>query len=412
MKLRHVAVALSLTASALALAAANWPSSSGTTAPGFVIEDGAGNKLGAAGSPLTTTSGAIFGIGSDGTVTINSGTATVNREMNYANLTINGTGHLNAQNGFWIRVQNTLDLTSCPAGGIFPQIETAIYNPTNAAASGATGGTSTGIFADRTDVPYSEGGTSGKTGTTGVGTAGAQGQAAQQWMLGGRGGAAGAGGASATPNAGGAAAAQRGTAGFGVNLSLLALNPVFTYYLNGTPATISISTGGAVGGAGGGDGTNAGGGSGASGTAGGPLRIAAGTINRGASTAASCIAALGENAGASAAGVAGTAGGGGGSGGGAGGWLHLVVGSLIGTTATNALDVSGGAGAAGGNGSTTGVGGDGGQGGNCGAIDIINLAANSYTHPVVGDSAGGAGGAHSGATGGTAGAACNGKANL
>src|SRR4051812_5387933 len=36
----------------LGLVAANWPSVSGSTSPGVVIEDGAGNKLGVAGAPV------------------------------------------------------------------------------------------------------------------------------------------------------------------------------------------------------------------------------------------------------------------------------------------------------------------------------------------------------------------------
>lgn len=367
---------------------------------------------GAANVGVAAFEAAIFGNGADGSVTINSGTTTVTREMDYASLTISGTGHLNVSQGHRIRVSGVLDITNAPAGAIFPQIGSAVYNPTAANASGATGGTGGDQFTARADVPGADASATGKSGGTGVGTAGSQGSL-QNIALGGRGGASGAGGASGTPNAGGALAGQRNPPTFGSNLSITTIDPNFAFYVTlGSPATMSVGLGGATGGAGGGDGTNAGGGSGASGAGGGPLRIFANTLNRGASTAASAIAALGENAGTSGAGVAGTAGGGGGSGGGGGGLIHLVVGQLIGSTATSALDVSGGNGAAGGNGLSTGNGGDGGQGGNCGSIDIINISAGTYSHPITGDSAGTAGGAHSGVTGGTLGAGCNGKANL
>jgi len=51
----HVAtaiIAVSLTTIALLLGGANWPSTSGTTARGIVLEDGAGNVLGTAANPL------------------------------------------------------------------------------------------------------------------------------------------------------------------------------------------------------------------------------------------------------------------------------------------------------------------------------------------------------------------------
>ena len=57
----------------------------------------------------------IWGDGADGNVTISSGVTTLTRNMFYNNLTINGTGSLNAA-GWDVFVAGTLDLTAAPAG--------------------------------------------------------------------------------------------------------------------------------------------------------------------------------------------------------------------------------------------------------------------------------------------------------
>jgi hypothetical protein len=59
----------------------------------------------------------IFGDGSDGAVTISSGTTTLTRDYYYTNLTINGTGKI-AVNGWRVFCSGTLDLTAAGASAI------------------------------------------------------------------------------------------------------------------------------------------------------------------------------------------------------------------------------------------------------------------------------------------------------
>src|SRR5208283_2734214 len=56
-----------------------------------------------------------LGDGSDGNVTISSGTTALTRDMYYNNLTINGTGQI-ATNAFKVFVKGVLDLTAAPVG--------------------------------------------------------------------------------------------------------------------------------------------------------------------------------------------------------------------------------------------------------------------------------------------------------
>jgi hypothetical protein len=68
-------------------------------------------------STSTLVSPVWFGAGSDGNVTISSGTTTLTRDMYYNNLTLSGTGKLHP-NGFRIFVAGTLDLTAAGANAI------------------------------------------------------------------------------------------------------------------------------------------------------------------------------------------------------------------------------------------------------------------------------------------------------
>lgn len=354
------------------------------------------------GSGLTYSSGTLsssgaaatsglqwFGDGSDGNLTCNS-SITLSKDMNYHNLTLASGCAINAA-GYKILVSGTLDASAAPAGAI--------------AINGGSGGNSVNFIGGSSGILTLNGsvggsGNSGATapnGGTGVGTTGVSGSNVGTYLACAP-GAGGAGGASGTPNAGGsgkAATAPTSTVLISrLQAELFTIPPALGYTSMGKGCS------GSSGASGGGDGTNNGGGGGGSGAGGGTLYIAAATLNRGASTAASAFRALGGNSGNGGPGAGGTAGGGGGAGGAGGGWIYLIVGTLSGSTATNMLDVTGGNGGAGGNGVSTGVGGDGGQSGGGGFIEVFNLSAGTLTE--IQPTAAGAANAHSGSTGGAA----------
>lgn len=221
---------------------------------------------------------------------------------------------------------------------------------------------------------------------------------------GGSGGASGAGGQSGAADPAGAA----GSAGTATAF------PVYRFSedLQKGRNVIQGGCAGASGGTGSNTSDDAAGGSGAGGGGGGVLYIAARSIRRGGSTAASCITAkggAGGNAGTSSGVGAVASGGSAGGGGGGGGWAYLLYQILLGDTATNCIDCSGGTGGNGANGgtggSTSGDGGGGGSGGSGGRITKINVRTGTITETTgSAGSAGTAGGAHSGATPGTGGA--------
>lgn len=127
--------------------AATWTSTNPTLAQGeigvesdtFQFKIGTGStawtSLGYSGAtgPAQTLSYRSLGDGSDGNVTISSGTTTLTRDMFYNNLTINGTGQINT-NGYKIFVKGYLDLTAAPVGAINDN------GLNGSAASGATPG--------------------------------------------------------------------------------------------------------------------------------------------------------------------------------------------------------------------------------------------------------------------------------
>lgn len=339
----------------------------------------------------------LFGAGTDGDVTINSGTTTLTRDMFYRNLTLSGTGVLDTA-GYRVHVSETLDLSAAPAG--------AIIRNGNA---GGNAGSSTGGTAGATLADASLGGTvaavNGANGGTAAGGGGGTGTTSTV-AAGGVGGASGAGGA----GSGGAGGASGGG---GVITNLHLVNRAEIHLIRGvnTPqnAIIRGGTPGGGGGGGGGDGT-AGGGGGATGTGGGTLGIWARTINRGGSTAASAVQAIGGAGGNGFTATAGNRGGGGGGGGAGGGWIYAVYERLAGSTGTNIFDASGGAGGNGGDGTGTGEGGDGGTGGTGGRITLINTTTGVCTE--TSGTAGAAGNANTGTTGGTGGAGGTRQASL
>lgn len=322
----------------------------------------------------------LFGDGSDGNVTISSGTTSLTKDTYYKSLTINGTGSL-AVNGYKVFVSEILDITSAPAGAI------TFNGSAGGNASVTTGGTAgTAPF-----VNTQGGGGSGQNGPNG-GTAGGTAGTSSSALTGVGGSGTGAGGS------GGNGSGGSGLGGGGVGA--ITLHPSRRRYaqLFYQGSGFSQCRGGAAGGSGGsagGDGT-AGGGGGASGGGGGHAWIAARIINRGGSTAAGAIQANGGNGGNGGTPAAGNRGGGGGGGGGNGGWVQLFYQHLIGTTATNALQSKGGNGGTGGTKTGTGTNGTGGDGGASGYVTAIDLGNNTSS-----ETGSSSGGAASGTTGGT-----------
>lgn len=346
----------------------------------------------------------LFGSGSDGAVTISSGTTTLTRDMNYTNLTLSGTGAINT-NGFAIRCTGTLDITAAAAGAI-----TSPANSAGTSGSGATGGTGAGAPSIGTTIIHGSNGGNGTTATTAAGGAGGAVTAVSTAaFVGGVGRGGGAGGAGTNAGGAGGSVGSSGTA-------LVIASPLPSLAGSGAAALaagagVIVALGGAGGGAGGGDGTNAGGGGGGGGCNGPALQINARTIARGAGTAAGAIAAKGSNGGNGGNSSAGNTGGGGGGGGGSGGFIYILTETLTGATATNALDVSAGNGGTGGNGTGTGIGGTGGIGGNSGNYTVIVLSAATMTLGTP-NQTGATGSAGSGTSGGAGGTGRSVQANL
>lgn len=352
---------------------ANWSSTNPVLAQGEVgvttdtgqvkIGDGIStwNALSLQGTagPTQTTPYYSLGIGSDGNVTISSGTTVLTRDMYYNNLTINGSGVLSTV-GYKVYVLNILDINNAQAGAIQAN-----------ANSGGNASVSTGGILPTVQTPGSVGiGTIGTVGITGGlaaggisgGPVGGQNGGGSQNMSSGGAGSNGAGG-----NNGGAGGHQ---------VASPIPSPYFisSFLYSGT--LIGGGSGGNGGGAGGGDGTNAGGGSGAGGSGGDNLVVFANSIVKGPNTPASVFQTNGGTGGNGGTPAAGNCGGGAGGGGGGGGWLYLAYYNLYGPIVTNLLQANGSNGGTGGNGTGTGIGGTGGTGGSAGRIDVINLTTN------------------------------------
>jgi hypothetical protein len=400
--------------------AANWSTNNPILAKGemgfeydtglFKIGDGvtawSGLSYGGLTGPAQTQVLESFGDGSDGNVSLSSGVTTLVRDMFYNNLTLSGTAQIKTA-GYKIFVSGILDITAAQVGAII-----------NSGGNGANATTQTGGAVGLATVSITVGaGAIGTAGATGVVGAGVQASAANAGQNGGSSNISGGSGAGG-PNAAGTAGAL-GRAGT-VVVNPFPVRRYETNLLRGVTLIVAGS-GGPGGSAGSGDGTtvanSCGGGGGGAG--GGIVAIWANTINRDASTPASCIQVLGGNggngrSGAAAAASAGVGGGGGGSGA-AGGWIFIQYNSLTGTTGTNCLDASGGSGGNGGNGfngvgGTTAAGGTGGSGGNGGRITLLNVKTSVGSDTLVG--AGGTGNANTGITGGTGGASGSNQVSL
>mgnify|MGYP000477646629 CR=1 FL=1 len=253
----------------------------------------------------------VFGDGSDGNATITGGTTTLSRDMYYADLTVEGTGVLDA-NGYRIFVSGTLQIDS---GGV-------IHNDGSVGVAGAAGGTG--------GSAGSQGSVSGNNQTAGDGD-GSGGFAP------GTAGYSNADGLGGNGGAGGTDGAEAGGAG-GVTSLTASRGGVRHFYGNlGVFADARLVQGGSGGGGGGSDSGNNGGGGGGGG---GVVVIVANTLN-----SAGTIRADGGDGGA---GQTNTAGGGGGG----GGVLMLAYRTL---TALGTTSVAGGAGGAGAGGGGDGV---------------------------------------------------------
>lgn len=266
----------------------------------------------------------IFGMGSDGNVSLNGSVAApswatksgskyiLNRDVYCNSLTLTGTAQL-VLNGFRLFVLGTLDIQNAAARAI--------------SADGV----------DYATPPTLR--TVGLGGAGGLGgaeaTGGEQPESASGYQQGG---------------AGGRGAGASGFAGGAVSRSASFPNPSHNLTLRG-----QLMAGG---GGGGGGQTNAS--AGAGGNGGGVVAVWAYTIARGASTPAAVFSAQGQ-AGANAAVY--------GGGGGGGGWVHIVYGILAGTAVNNAINVSGGAAGTGGTLQTAG--------GN-GRISLLNVTTGVF----------------------------------
>lgn len=350
--------------------ATNWTSTNPVLAIGekgvetdtgqFKIGDGATawNSLSYKGTtgPTQTQPYRSFGDGSDGNVTISSGTTTLTRDMYYNNLTMSGTGILSTS-GYRVFVKGILDLTAAQVGAIQ-------WNGNNGNnASAATGGAAPAAQAGGTVGAINAGG-SGTTATTangGNGTAGTIGNS--NTTVSGIGGSGGTG----TSGGGGTGSTARTTA-FAIPFERFETN-----FLLGA-VLLAGGPGGSGGGAGAGDGSNNGGGSGSGGSGGGIVAIYANAIVKSSNTPAGVIQANGGNGGNGGNTSAGVTGGGGGGGGGAGGWVYIAYNKLYGPSIARAVWANGGNGGNGGN--STGSGSSGGAGGNAGSggrINIVNV---------------------------------------
>lgn len=349
--------------------AANWTSTNPVLANGelvveydtgkFKIGDGSTtyNSLSYAGQtgPAQTSPYRSFGDGSDGNVTISSGTTTLSKDMYYNNLTLSSTGQLDVNN-FKIFVKGILDLSNAGTGAIRNNGDNGVNG-----SSGASGGAA-GVAT--TDTSGTMGATNPGSGGAGATGTGANGVAATAVT-----GNGGGTNSSAAGGAGGTGAG--GTAGAGAIPTVLLINRYETNFLRG----ISLLGGGGScrgAGGGGGDGTFFGGGGASGGMGGGAVVIYANSILKGTATAAGAIQATGGSGGNGGAGdPAGNTGGGGGSCGGGGGWITIYYNNLFGPIVSNMLDISGGNGGIGGQG--TGISAKGGDGGNAGTIFTRNV---------------------------------------
>lgn len=367
---------------------------------GFVLTADSTQTLGvkwaAGGSGSGDTVDPIFfGDGSDGNVTISSGTTTLTRDMYYNNLTITGGQIIVA--GYRVFVMGTLDISSAPSAAIVGLVSNIGGNGGPTGTAGAAGVAKASTF---TPLGTGSGGIAGGIGGATTGTS--AGNITTGYV-----GYGGFGGARSGTVTGGSGSSGAGGSNGLNNVGVTNLDP---RYATTTPYTI-VTTGntafsgqGATGGGGGGGDGTAGAGGGGGGAGGSSVAVFARTVNRGGSTPAAVISSKGGMGGNGGTPSTGNRGGGAGGSGGGGGYLIFVYKFLTGSAATGVIDASGAAGGNGGNGSGTGTGGYGGCGGHGGTIVLVQFSSSSTITVAAGTRTASAtfdGGANSGITGGT-----------
>lgn len=371
--------------------------SNGSNATSF----SAGTKTVAISAPAAALAwpAGTYGDGSDGDLSIPSGTTTLTAPTYYRDLTISGTGVL-APDGFEVVVSEILDLTAAPAGAI----ERPAGAGTNASGtSGVSGGTAPG-FAAGWVLGTTNAGGSGANGGTSTGSNSSAPTSSSPSIGAVTGGAGGAGGAGSSGAGGGGGGGNTNSAGAMRRQWLPDTDRRSSSSFTGA---VSGGIGGRGGAGGGGNGSSAGGGGGGGGAGGYPLTIRARVIKV-AGAAASAIRARGGSGGNGFSTASSNCGGGGGGGGGSGGWIRIICDYIVGT-AGDIVDVRGGNGGNGGNGNGTGVGGAGGGAGGGGYLELYVGGAGPI---IVGNVSAVAGGAASGTTGGTGGTAGDGRYDL
>lgn len=309
--------------------------------------------------PAQTNAVRNLGDGSDGNVTISSGTTTLSRDMYYNNLTMSGTGILSI-NGYKVFVKGILDLSAAGAAAI----QWNGNNGNNASASTGGAAQTTQPGATLGDIMAGNTGANGPTGTGVNGT-----NVAAITGNGGVGGAGGRGGSGGSGNPAAARAAKQP----------INTNPVRTFKTQLLYGVLLVSggTGGNEGSSGSGDGVNSGGGSGSGGNGGGTVAIYANIVVKSSVTPSGVIQAKGGNGGNGGTPTTGNCGGGGAGSGGGGGWIYFCYNYKFGPTIANFFDTQGGQGGTGGTATGTGTGGNGGDAGSGGRITVLNIPSKS-----------------------------------
>lgn len=287
---------------------------------------------------------AYLGSGSDGDVSLSSGTTTLTRTMYYNNLTLSGTAVVDT-NGYKIFVKNTLSLLDNSS---------ITHNGNNGGnASGNTAGTA-GTANTGVEVGSGQAGTIGATQNNDSTTPTTQ---------------IGYGGNGATGGTGGGNATGMGTGG------------VVTYVPEQTLNMWHYSAAGVFkSGGGGGSGGNGGnpsalataGAGGGGGSGGGVVMIFARTFG---SSSTIGLRTLGGNGGTGGNAVNGNSGGGGGGAGGGGGFIYVIAVDLV----LGNISVAGGTGGTGGTQTGSGTAGGAGQNGSVGHYSAYSSRTGTWT---------------------------------
>lgn len=324
---------------------------SASTAPTINQYLRASNSTTAAWSNILGISTVHYGDGSDGALSISSGTTTLTRDMYYSSITVTGTAQINP-NGKKIYCSG-----ACANGG-----SNGIILPPNVGSngSGQTGGT--GAIATA-------------SGNMGNGLAGQNGS---NGAAGGLGGSSGVPGTNAGTSSGyGAAGAAGGNGGSGTGGTAGTYTNLPERIVRHDHLVALAYKNGGQGGASGGGGSAAalatGGGGGGGGSGGGVIMIFARSFNNTATVGVSARGGAGGNGGNAPSGNA--TGGGGGAGGG-GGHIYIVCDVL---TAVGTLTVTGGAGGTGGTGNGGGSAGTTGGTGSTGHTTIYTSSTDTWT---------------------------------